>query len=204
MTEAEWQVCDDAGLMLWFLQQGSTNKERQLWLIAAACTRSFWAPTPDSLTSATIEEMERRADGLIHEEAGPSPVTEDGAVRGLSGARSTAHILAVHVYVAIRGNMAAMFGASKAATNNTTALAVLRDICGNPFHPISLSPTWRTPHALALAQAMYDDRHYEDMPVLADALEEAGCTERAILKHCREPVPHVRGCWVLDLLLGKR
>ena len=53
------------------------------------------------------------------------------------------------------------------------------------------------------AQAIYDDRALERLPVLADALEEAGCTDAAILEHCRGPGPHVRGCWVIDLLLGK-
>ena len=50
---------------------------------------------------------------------------------------------------------------------------------------------------------MYDDWRFDDMPLLADALEEAGCTEEAILRHCREPGEHVRGCWVVDLLTGR-
>ena len=54
-----------------------------------------------------------------------------------------------------------------------------------------------------IAQAIYDDRAFDRMPILADALEDAGCTDRAILDHCRSEGPHVRGCWVVDLLLGK-
>ena len=60
----------------------------------------------------------------------------------------------------------------------------------------------RAPNA-KLAQGIYDDRAFDRLPVLADALEEAGCTNAEILAHCREPGPHVRGCWALDLLLGK-
>ena len=57
---------------------------------------------------------------------------------------------------------------------------------------------------LNLAQAIYEERRFGDLPVLADALEEAGCTDADILSHCRGPGPHVRGCWVVDLLLGKQ
>ena len=82
----------------------------------------------------------------------------------------------------------------------------LRDIFANPFRHAQLDPTWLHWNAgtiVKLAQTIYDDRHFDDLPILADALEEAGCTEPAILEHCRGPGPHVRGCWVVDLLLGK-
>jgi hypothetical protein len=54
-----------------------------------------------------------------------------------------------------------------------------------------------------LAQVIYDERRFTDLPILADALEEAGCTNSDVLDHCRGPGPHVRGCWVVDLLLDK-
>jgi hypothetical protein len=87
---------------------------------------------------------------------------------------------------------------------------VLRDLFGNPFRPVTVSPAWRTPQVVALAQAAYDQRELPAgtldlarLAVLADALEEAGCTDQAILDHLRGPGPHVRGCWAVDLLLGK-
>ncbi|HEY7330947.1 MAG TPA: hypothetical protein VH592_25140 [Gemmataceae bacterium] len=83
---------------------------------------------------------------------------------------------------------------------------MLRDIFGNPFHPVTLDPSWLTWHdglLVSMVQKMYDSRDFSDMPVLADALEEAGCTNADILDHCRGPGPHVRGCLVVDLLLGK-
>jgi hypothetical protein len=83
---------------------------------------------------------------------------------------------------------------------------LLRDIFGNPFRPVRLDPALLTPSVLALAQAIYDERRMlagtldtGRLPVLANALEEAGCTNADILSHCRGPVPHVRGCWVVDL-----
>lgn len=81
---------------------------------------------------------------------------------------------------------------------------LLRDIFGNPFRPVTLDPAWRTTNVVALAQAIYDERAFERMPILADALEEAGCTNGEMLNHCREPGEHVRGCWVVDMLLEKK
>jgi hypothetical protein len=83
---------------------------------------------------------------------------------------------------------------------------LLRDIIGNPFHPVSLDPawlTWRGGLLVSMAQRMYDSRDFSDMPVLADALEEAGCQDQDILGHCRSCGEHARGCWVVDLILGK-
>ena len=81
---------------------------------------------------------------------------------------------------------------------------MLRDIAGNPFRPVAFEPQWRSPQALALAQGMYEDRCFADMPLLADALEEMGCTNSTILSHCRSTDVHVRGCWVVDLVLGRQ
>ena len=80
----------------------------------------------------------------------------------------------------------------------------VRDIFGNPFRPVSFSPAWQTDTALTLARQMYDSRDFSLMPILADALQDAGCEDEHILSHCRDPqAAHVRGCWVVDLVLGK-
>jgi hypothetical protein len=82
---------------------------------------------------------------------------------------------------------------------------LLRDLFGPlPFHPVSLVDlAWLTPPVANLARAVYDERAFDRLPILADALEDAGCHDAGILAHCRGPGPHVRGCWVVDLLLGK-
>jgi hypothetical protein len=79
----------------------------------------------------------------------------------------------------------------------------LRDIFGNPFHPPTVDPAWQTGTVVSLAQTIYDDRAFDCLPILADALEEAGCTDPDILSHCRGQGPHVQGCFLLDLLLKK-
>jgi hypothetical protein len=84
---------------------------------------------------------------------------------------------------------------------------VLRDVCGNPFRPVSANPNWLTWNGgivPKLAQAIYDERRFQDLPILADALEEAGCTNADLLDHCRRPGEHFRGCWAVDLPLGKK
>jgi hypothetical protein len=84
---------------------------------------------------------------------------------------------------------------------------LFRCIFGNPFHPAAADPSWFRWNDGAIpkvAQAIYDARHFEDVPILADALEEAGCTSAHLLSHLREPGPHARGCWALDLVLANR
>jgi hypothetical protein len=83
---------------------------------------------------------------------------------------------------------------------------LLRCIFGNTFRPITIDPAWLAWHdgtVPKIAQAIYDDRSFASLPVLADALEEAGCTNADILSHCRGPGPHVKGCWAVDMVLGK-
>ena len=88
--------------------------------------------------------------------------------------------------------------------------ALLRDIFGNPFCPISIDPAWLTPTVVQLSQTAYEERQMPSgqldptrLSVLADALEDAGCDSQEMLSHLRSPGPHVRGCWCIDLLLGK-
>src|SRR5262249_30632400 len=84
---------------------------------------------------------------------------------------------------------------------------LLRCIFGpQPLHSVSINPAWWTWNqgiVINLAKSIYDDRAFDRMPILAEALEKAGCTNQEILTHCRGPGPHVLGCWVVDLLLGK-
>jgi hypothetical protein len=80
---------------------------------------------------------------------------------------------------------------------------LLRDIFGNPYRPVTFSRSWRTNTAVTLTRQMYDSREFSAMPILADALQDAGCDSADILDHCRGPGPHVRGCWVVDLVLAK-
>src|SRR6185369_8973858 len=83
---------------------------------------------------------------------------------------------------------------------------MLRCVFGNPFRSAAIDPAWLACNDRTipkLAQTIYDERAFDSLPILADALEQAGCDNQDILAHCRGPGPHVRGCWVVDLMLGK-
>jgi hypothetical protein len=87
---------------------------------------------------------------------------------------------------------------------------LLRDIFGNPFRLVTLDAEWKTPTVLSLAQAAYENRTLpagtlepDSLAILADALEDAGCDNADLQGHLRSLGPHVRGCWPVDLLLGK-
>ena len=86
---------------------------------------------------------------------------------------------------------------------DTTLCSLLRCIIGNPFRPVAFAPEWRTTVAVGIAAQIYESREFGNLPVLADALEEAGCDHPVVLAHCREPGEHARGCWVVDGVLGK-
>jgi len=124
-----------------------------------------------------------------------------------TGFRSGSQHIFDHAYYGL--DYAACASGSKEA-EWTAQAAIVKEIFGNPFRPIPLAPAWRTPTVTALAQAAYDERILpagtldpDRLAVLADALEEAGCDNDDILSHLRGPGPHVRGCWAVDLLLGK-
>lgn len=81
---------------------------------------------------------------------------------------------------------------------------LIREVFGPlRFVPITVDPRWRTETVVALATGIYAERAFDRMPILADALQEAGCDNTDILSHCQGDGPHVRGCWVVDLVLGK-
>jgi len=81
---------------------------------------------------------------------------------------------------------------------------LLRDIFGNPFRPVAFDHRWRSESAVSLARTAYETRNFTLLPILADALEEAGCDHLDVLTHCRDPNGiHVRGCWVVDWVLRK-
>jgi hypothetical protein len=89
---------------------------------------------------------------------------------------------------------------------NRNQANLIRDIFGNPSHPVAVEPAWLAWNygtVPAIARRIYEERAFHDLPILADALEDAGCADADLLAHCRGPGPHARGCWALDLLLGK-
>jgi len=214
MTEAEWLACNDPEPMLAFLQGKARN--RKLRLFAAACCRLVAHLLIDQRSWEAITLAENLAD---QPENRRMARTADRL--GLRGWRWAEHlgekweqasravrILAVldqynHPEHVLQYAEEAIHAENPAASLRHRAVHLLRDLVASPLPPMTIDPTWATPTVRSLAQAIYAERAFDRLPILADALEEAGCTEVAILEHCRGPGPHVRGCWVVDLILGK-
>ena len=208
MTEAEWLACDDPEVAIYGLHIRLSDRKKLLFI--CGCCRLVWERFPDEPCRKAVEVCERYAAGMADEEelqrardVLPWAYPWDGPLaasnRILSVVRTITHPgLTARVYEA--RSVADIWAY---AAERTRQSALLREMVGNPFRPVVVVPAWRTETSLALARLAYEERAFDRLPILADALEDAGCTDRAILDHLRCPGPHVRGCWVVDRLLGK-
>jgi hypothetical protein len=188
--------------------------ERRLRLFAFACCRRGWELLPMAARQA-VEAGERLADEGLPQAA--LSAVERAAYSAVS---QSIWLVEYHPHQAGRWAVAAhlddvleytpkciLAGRTEKqakAAEERAQCDLLRDIFGNPFHPVIFSPKWRTDTAVSLARTIYESREFSAMPILADALQDAGCDNDLILTHCRDTtLAHVRGCWVVDLVLGK-
>jgi hypothetical protein len=209
------------------------RRRRKLRLIAVALCRNVWDLLDDERSRKAIEVAERFADGLADDAAlakakmeawwahcrGDGPRAE-AAQR--SGRRPIDHGLADHAagWVAHKDALKAAertagsvgWVRSSAADRESIWQTpdLIRETFGNPFRPAAFEDSWRTPDVMSLAQAVYEERWVPSgwldnvrVGVLADAVEEAGCSDQSVVSHLRAKHAHVRGCWALDLILGK-
>ncbi len=216
MTEAEWLACEDPEALAY---SGIKASDRKWRLVLCACSRRLWKRMTDERSRRAIEVSEFFADGQISDEeldaaGGAAQIawTEVSNIHGDSPRRAAAAASAysskrfIHENDRSNAMVAVTEGFSKAARRNAERRAqvqMIRDTFGNPFRTVPFSPSWRSDTALALAARMYESRDFSPMPILADALQDAGCDNEDILNHCRRAGVHVRGCWVIDRLLGK-
>jgi hypothetical protein len=129
--------------------------------------------------------------------------TEAAGRGGVIRAAATAWVWAAAVHQNLEGEDA---GRTLLAAEYARQADLLRDIVGNPFRPASVWPAWLTWNDRCverMACGIYEKRAFDRLPILHDALLDAGCDDEDILAHCRASHEHVRGCWVIDLLLGK-
>ena len=182
--------------------------ERKLWLLGSpACAWPGQVAFRRQLACAEAEE--RYADGL----ATADEVIDAWRRRVIPGA--DAFVTSQWVVAGrawgnalenARDAIAMLGGKSDLVVRRAIEAAqcdLIRDIAGDPFRPIVPDARWRTNNVLALARGVYDDRAFDRLPILADAMMDAGCEDDLIIEHCRGEGPHVRGCWVVDLVLGK-
>jgi hypothetical protein len=228
MTEVEWLSCTYPKPMLAFLKGKASD--RKLRLFAVACCRRIWHLLTDDRSRKVVQLSEKYAEySASHDELTmalneaieaaqtgrpPSDAAEAACFEmavndlGMTGAADAAADAAAHATATTAYQEAAGYDYDPAAISaeRVEQYRLLADIVGNPFHPTTLDPVWtawKDAPVVRLAQGIYEERAFDRLPILADALEKAGCTDRDILDHCRGPGTHVRGCWVIDLLLGK-
>jgi hypothetical protein len=215
VTEAEWQTCTNPNWMLDYIQAGAS--ERKLRLYACADCRRLWHLL-ESRSRRLVEVAERFADGAATAaereaaQAGAAAAVQEseGPARSAALAAAWADIPDARESVRVIAGPAGTASGDPKSVSRPARCGIVRDIFCNPFRPATVSPAWLTPSVLALAQAAYEERALPSgeldtarLAVLADALEDAGCDHADLLGHLRGPGPHVRGCWVIDLLLGK-
>lgn len=222
MTEAEWLAAPGAWQLFEHLEP--IGDARKLRLFGCACCHRVWHLFNDS--SRDIAAVgERYADGKASElELRDTFLFAEDMTRQEWGNDSISfHTLRAAMWLSSREVGEAAWNCSTEVTKAVRAVAryagqlegavgperelqtrLLREIFGNPFRPVAFSPDWRTDTAVTLARQMYDAREFSAAPILADALQDAGCDSEELLNHLRDTsATHVRGCWALDLVLGK-
>jgi hypothetical protein len=206
MTEAEWLAYTEAFRHL--LNVRHYASVRKLRLVAAGFAR--WLQTLPPYEDA------RPCADLIEEVADkPQSWTEiESRIWLLPGSSwSLSHTLASDDVVGQEVSKMLFYATcdlrnhvGNADSAHRTMVELLHDVFGNPYHIVALNPSWLRWNdgvVQKLAEAIYRDHRFADLPILADALEDAGCTDAPLLAHCRGDDIHVRGCWVVDLLLCK-
>jgi hypothetical protein len=215
VTEQEWLECTDPKKMLAFLRGKASD--RKLRLFGCGCCRLVWDRHSVGSRRA-VEVSERFADGAAglgelrtaHEAIeyqGKSWYYFHPASVASSEAPERAWSYGLpHEADPGDGRQVMLAPPGQRTRYLATHSELLREVFGNPLRPTVVDPSWLSWNDSTIpkiAQAIYDERAFDRMPILADALEEAGCTNADILNHCRQPGEHVRGCWVVDLLLAK-
>jgi hypothetical protein len=204
MTADEWEHASEPHALLAYLEQSGRASPRKLRLFAVACARRL-SPWTDPLGRVAVEIAEQFADGVASAEAMRAARLACHGAGGNAAWYPAASNPAIAAHNAARSaqSAASQIGSSEAAKLLSQA-QLLREVFGNPFLPAAFDRAWLQGDSIAqLAQAIYDDGSFERMPEVADAMRKAGCNHSAILTHCVQAEPHVRGCWLLDLILQR-
>jgi len=203
MTEAEWLASTDPAAMGEAVLRKRRTSPRVLRLFMAA----FWSWQSHRLGSEDERDKLKQRAAWVEEWA------DTGARPKEAGERNTFVFYNSSARAGFMSTVRAPAGWNDGEPAKQRAVWALREVFGNPFatrrkrkneprRGWMFDPAWRTDTAVSLAKQMYESRDFGAMPILADALQDAGCDNEDTLSHCRKPGEHVRGCWVLDLVLG--
>jgi hypothetical protein len=223
MTEAQWNQSTEPQLILKALRESGRASERKFRLFACACVRRVWPLLSDEQFRKAVEVAERFADGVADADelaAAEAPARLAGAalypdrvVERRPAYRAAAAAWAAAAPVPDRVNRACIYAAIAVPDRQgeAAAQAALLRCIGGPILFRKLPPVapavlaWNGGKVGRLAAGVYEARDFSQgrLGVLADAAEEAGLDEAEFLGHLRGPGPHSRGCWAVDLLLGR-
>ena len=196
MTEKQWAACANPDKLLDY--HAMKKDPRRLRLLAAGCVRLLVSPDTPPPAESILDAIERYADGVATR---AEFLEARKAIRRLlkDGAREPA-ILAMMCLAddAMEGLTITVTHARK--RNGADQCSLIRCVFGNPYRTTAFEPEWLTATVAAMARSIYDERAFDRLPILADALQDAGCTNADVLGHCRNRGPHARGCWVVDAL----
>jgi hypothetical protein len=214
VTEEVWSICTEPGTMLHSLD--GKGSERKLRLFGSACCRRISEFIPEERIKRLIGLNEEFADNRLDQsqylaawhQAADAYRKFDNSLGTKSYAYAMGAVLGLGVrldLVAVTNEIAELItqvlSPLFAVIEQEHQAHLLRDIIGNPYQQQMLDRAWRTSTVLALASQVYETRDFSPLPILADALQDAGCDDEMILSHCRNPEQiHVRGCWLVDLL----
>lgn len=211
MSERAWWTSGFSQEMLEFIERRSQSDRKKRLFACACCRRIWYLLTVES--RGAVELAERVADGQASESERAAALarvySNDRAFLEDDARVAAAATLMPLLWEACdRACNCAAFAVASDGRNPKHELRaqadIIRDIFASALRPITFSPSWRTDTVVALAQQMYDSRDFGAIPILADALQDAGCNNKSILTHCRKVNGvHVHGCWVVDLVLEK-
>jgi hypothetical protein len=212
MTEAEWLGAVEPYNIITseFLHKHWTHPRAPRLLACAVC-RLIWDQFTDSRSRKAIEVAEEYADGKVNlkaltaaHKAARTAYEEARKADRWHSAIAAETGRPKNVMSALESVVMTVSGTDQNAFD-PVVLPMIHDVFHRRlFRPITINPSWLTSTVFALAQGIYADRAFDRMPILADALQDAGCDNEEILNHCRQPGEHVRGCWAIDLLLAKQ
>jgi hypothetical protein len=218
MRHVEWLECEQPDKMIDFLRRKRRQRpsDRKFRLFVVACVRHVWHLLSEERCRKAVEVAEQHADSLASltemSVAGNiatirNPALEPTVEAANAAARASAFAkLNYAIPEVLRHSLAAVADVTGAGSGTHFQVHLLHEVFGNPFNQQTFDTAWLNWSdgiVLKIAQAIYEHRAFDRMPILADALEEGGCTDADILGHCRQPGSHVKGCWILDRLLGK-
>lgn len=233
MTETDWLACADPALMLQFLGAKASARKLRLFA-CACCRRIWYLLRDErGRTAVEVAEQFADGSAKLEElnTARTAAQAFQQSIRGTAPSDVEIPVGAASAWTAGNPEDAAQAAreaaeavglASRAAARNlnreatdtaerTARLAehkaqcdLVRDIFGNPFREVAIDRDWLVPGVLAIAWAIYDEWAFDRLPLLGQALAEAGCSNRTVLDHCRARGKHARGCWLVDAIQGKK